>query len=109
MSLPAVIPASARRYGKPRNIHFVVDRARAPGRQCGLDAPPSGGRGGGAMPAGVFRRSTCGLAAAFILLSVALPARAGFVNGVERFDGAVLDLETWERAWPTGMSQNGAL
>ena len=40
-----------------------------------------------------------------------LPAKAAFVNGVERFDGTSLDLSTWERYDPavSTFSQNDAL
>ena len=40
---------------------------------------------------------------AVILVVATAPARAAFVNGVERFEGG-LDLNTWERLRPNGLS-----
>jgi hypothetical protein len=47
--------------------------------------------------------------APLLLLLIAAPAGAEFVNGVERFDGTTLDLGTWVPFNRTGMSQSGAL
>src|SRR5437773_2377401 len=46
-----------------------------------------------------------------VLLSTAAVARAAFVDGVERFDGTVKDLTTWEQypASGAGITQNNAL
>jgi hypothetical protein len=50
---------------------------------------------------------TCGVLVALLFMTEA--ARAEFVNGVERFDGNVLDSSTWVPSSPTGFTQNDAL